>query len=136
VLHPEIMKLLADDRIESLRAQAAGYMRGRSVPLRDTADTRDVELRLCRVSDEDQLGQLAELEGRPLPFGRLVVAAVHGRIVAALPLGGGRTLADPFVRTDHIVPLLELRAAQLREPARRRVGLLRYASLIRGSSHA
>ena len=33
---------------------------------------------------------------------------------AALPLDGGRALADPFRPSAHIVELLELRARQLR----------------------
>ena len=65
-----------------------------------------------------------------------MIAAVHDRIVAALPLAGGRAIADPFTRTAHIVPLLELRAAQLREPELRRRLLPRYVSLIRGSTQA
>jgi hypothetical protein len=66
---------------------------------------------------------------------------VDGRLVAALPLAGGHMLADPFVRTAHLLPLLELRAAQLREPVGRRhllprSVLDRYVNLIRGSIHA
>jgi hypothetical protein len=78
-----------------------------------------VQLRLCRVGDDPALEQLAELEGRPLPTGRFVVAEVGGRITAALPLAGGAPLADPFARTEHLLPLLELRAAQVRGKRRR-----------------
>jgi hypothetical protein len=62
-----------------------------------------------------------------------VVAIVEGRLVAAVPLAGGQTLADPFERTEQLVRLLELRAAQLREVGGRRsllpraLGLLRHA---------
>src|ERR671938_336921 len=90
----------------------------------------DVALRLCLVGDGPGLQRLAELEGRPLPFGRFAVAVIDGRIVAAVPLGGGRALADPFVRTEHLVPLLELRAAQIREAEPRRRFLSSYVSLI------
>jgi hypothetical protein len=48
-----------------------------------------------------------------------VVALVDGTLVAAMPLAGGPTVADPFVRTAHLRPLLALRAAQLRQPALR-----------------
>jgi hypothetical protein len=65
-----------------------------------------------------------------------VVAIVNGRIAAALPLAGGRPLADPFVRTAHLQRLLELRAEQLRQPEPRRSFVPRYVSLIRGSTHA
>jgi hypothetical protein len=42
------------------------------------------------------------------------VAEADARIVAALPFGAGRPIADPFERTAHAVALLELRARQLR----------------------
>ena len=45
-------------------------------------------------------------------------------------------LRDPFARTAHLMPLLELRAAQLRDPEPRRGLLPRYVSLMRGSIHA
>jgi hypothetical protein len=36
-------------------------------------------------------------------------------MLAALPLGSGRVIADPFEPTAEVVALLELRAAQLRD---------------------
>jgi hypothetical protein len=134
MMHPEIMRFLADEHVATLRAAAR-----RPSPRRTStrsADLGGVELRLCRCADDLQLAHLAELEGRPLPFGRFVVAVVRGRVVAALPLGGGRPLADPFVRTDQLLRLLELRAAQLREPAPRRRLIPRSLGLLRGSAHA
>jgi hypothetical protein len=71
-----------------------------------------------------------------VPLGRVVMAVIRGRIVAALPLAGGQALRDPFTKTEHLVPLLELRAAQLREPEARRGLIPRYVSLVRGSLHA
>lgn len=133
MFHPEFSRMLVSDHLDTLRRDARPLRR--RTPRR-VVDTNDLELRLCRVGDDLQLEQLAALSERPLPFGRLVVAAVAGRIVAAVPIGGGRALRDPFVRTEHLLPLLELRAAQLREPEPRRTWLPRYASLIRGSTHA
>jgi hypothetical protein len=133
-MHPEIMRVIAEDHVRTLQRDAARYVR--AMQRKPAADTREVDLRLCRVTDDPELERLAELEGRPVPFGRLVVALVEGRIVAALPLAGGAPLADPFTRTAHILPLLELRAAQLREPEPRRRLLPRYLSLIRGSTQA
>jgi len=54
-----------------------------------------------------------------VPFGRLVVALVDGKLVAAMPLGGGQVVRDPFVKTTQLVHLLEARAEQLREPSPR-----------------
>jgi len=133
-MHPEIMRIMAAEHVKVLQRDATRYVR--TTQRKPDADTRDLELRLCRVSDDPKLERLAELEGREVPSGRLVIAAIRGCIVAALPVAGGRALADPFTRTAHIVPLLELRAAQLREPELRRRLLPRYVGLIRGSSNA
>lgn len=133
MLHPEIMRFLADDHLEALRRDARPPARTARTPVQDT---RDIELRLCKVGDDAELADLALLAERPLPAGRLIVASVRGRIVAALPLAGGEALRDPFVRTAHLLPLLELRAAQLREPEPHRRLIPRYVSLIRGSTHA
>ena len=129
---PEYAHIVAADHVEQLRRAAQRAPRPRKSPV----DMRDLELRLCRVGDELQLEHLAELDERPVPAGRLVVAAVGGRIVVALPLAGGPALRDPFTRTEHLMPLVELRAAQLREPEPRRGLIPRYVSLMRGSIHA
>jgi hypothetical protein len=134
MMHPEITRVLHEDHLRTLQRDARRYVA--AFQRKPTVDTREVELRLCRVSDDAQLEQLAELEGRPLPAGSLVLGVVRGRIVAALPLAGGPVFADPFVRTAHILPLLRLRAAQLRGPEPRRGLVPRYVSLIRGSTQA
>ncbi len=133
MIHPDIMRFLAKEHVATLREAGRRIPRVRET---HTVDLSGIELRLCRVADDPQLEALAELAECPLPFGRFVVASVDGRIVAALPLAGGRALRDPFVRTAHLMPLLELRAAQLREPEPRRRLLPRYVSLMRGSTHA
>jgi hypothetical protein len=133
MIHPEFTKILAKDHLEQLRRDARVVRGYRPRPV---ADTSDVELRLCKVADDPQLERLAELSERPVPHGRLVIASTGGVIVAALPLAGGELLRDPFIRTEHLLPLLELRAAQLRDPAPRRRLLPRYVSLMRGSIHA
>ena len=63
----------------------------------------------------------------PEPDSRCVVAEVDGNVVAALPLRGGKVMADPFRPTAHLIPLLELRAKQLAgsAPQQRRIGLRR-----------
>lgn len=136
--HPEIMRFLVTEHLAALQRAARPPLPGLHAIV---AEPAGIELRLCRVADDPELEELAELAERPLPFGRFIVAVVDGRLVAALPLAGGHVLADPFVRTAHLLPLLELCAAQLREPVGRR-GLLpravidRSVNLIRGSIHA
>jgi hypothetical protein len=133
MMHPEFAKILAKEHADQLRRDARP-LRGRHA--RPAVDTRDVELRLCKVADDPQLEELAILAERAMPMGRMVLAVVHGKIVAALPLVGGEAIRDPFVRTAHLLPLLELRAAQLRDPEPRRGFIPRYVSLMRGSIHA
>jgi hypothetical protein len=133
MIHPEFAKILANDHLEQLRRDARVVRRHRPRPV---TDTNDVELRLCRVADDPQLERLAALSERAMPHGRLVIAATRGEIVAALPLAGGAALRDPFARTAHLMPLLELRASQLRDPEPRRGLIPRYVNLMRGSIHA
>jgi hypothetical protein len=133
MIHPEFTKILVTDHIEQLRRDGRVVRGLRPYPV---ADTSDVELRLCRVADDPQLERLAELSERAMPHGRLVIAATGGQIVAALPLAGGEALRDPFRRTAHLMPLLELRASQLRDPEPRRGLIPRYVSLMRGSIDA
>jgi hypothetical protein len=135
MMHPDIMRLMADERLATLRHDAR---RPAPHPIRSTpvVDVSEIDLRLCKASDDAELEYLAALSEQPLAPGRFVVAIVNGRIAAALPLAGGRALADPFVRTAHLQRLLELRAAQLRQPEPRRSFVPRYVSLIRGSTHA
>ena len=112
----ELRRMIMSDRIETLRHAATRPQ----LPMRQVDDI-DVELRLCKADDDFALARLAELSERQVPYGRLVVALVDGRLVAALPLAGGCPLRDPFAKTAHLVRLLELRAQQLRQPAARSV---------------
>lgn len=108
----ELRRMIMNDRIETL--QRAAYRP--AVATAPRIEAPDIELRLCKSDDDFALAQLGELSEQPVPVGRLVVALVDGRLVAAVPLSGGPALRDPFVRTAHLLPLLELRAKQLRRP--------------------
>ena len=72
-------------------------------------------------SDEHDHEALATLAGRdssePLE-GVVLIAEVEGRMLAATSLANGRTIADPFSRTEELRSLLDLRARQLRHRAR------------------
>src|SRR5262245_28883618 len=122
-MHPEFSQMTIHDKQRDLdwRTKTAylGHMLPEPTPERQEA----VALRLCRVADDDTLERLALLEGRPAPAGRYVVAEVDGAVVAAMSLVSGAVLADPFKPTADLLPLLELRAAQLAPDARRSRGL-------------
>ena len=62
----------------------------------------------------ETIERLAQLDSARRPSGPVLVAAVGGEPVAALPLDGGPAIADPFQRTAALVSLLELRVAQMR----------------------
>jgi hypothetical protein len=108
--------MMMKERVDELR-RSVRRRRQAAEPV--VEDAPNVELRLCKPDDDAALDRLAALAEQPLPFGRVVVALVNGELVAALPLGGGSALRDPFAKTAHLLPLLELRAAQLRRPAAR-----------------
>jgi hypothetical protein len=82
--------------------------------------------------DEHALALLSALDSAPRIEGASLVAEVDSRIVAALPVGSGRAVADPFERTADAVALLELRLAQMRraEEAPRRSVVKRFRSLL------
>jgi hypothetical protein len=63
---------------------------------------------------DEAIERLAQLDSARRPSGPVLVAAVGGEPVAALPLDGGPAIADPFQRTAALVSLLELRLAQMR----------------------
>jgi hypothetical protein len=71
-------------------------------------------IRNASPSDNGSLQRLALLDSAPAPHGPMLVAERQGVLVAAVPFGGGRAIADPFVPSADIVGLLELRRAQLR----------------------
>jgi hypothetical protein len=111
----EVRRMMMEDRIATLRRSARP--RTRTEPLR--VESPDIELRLCKPADDPAIDRLAALSEVPVPYGRLVVALLDGKLVAALPLNGDPVLRDPFVKTAELVHLLEVRAEQLREPAPR-----------------
>lgn len=76
-------------------------------------DCASVTFRLAGADDEPGLAQLAQLDSRSLPAGRLLVAEVDGELVAAISLDDGASVANPYRPTAAIVRLLELRARRL-----------------------
>src|SRR3954467_6922424 len=86
--------------------------------------SKEIIVRSATAGDAHQLSRLAVLDGaRPLT-GSVLIAEADARIVAALPLGSGRPIADPFEPTAEVLALLELRAEQLRNGRRTRRGML------------
>ena len=70
-----------------------------------------VVLRLAHAEDGPKLADLADLDSAPVPHGDVLLAEVDGQVAAALPLDGGRAIADPFRQTAGLVEMLRIRAA-------------------------
>jgi hypothetical protein len=97
----------------------------------------NVTVRQSRGVDETDLARLAALDSARPPRGPALIAEVDSRMLAALPLGAGRPIADPFEPTAEIVALLELRKRQLLDGQSGRAPGGRLRALLRGSlSHA
>lgn len=73
--------------------------------------TDAITIRPARPSDRPALRRLAALDSARPPSGEVLLAETGGEVRAALPLGGGRPIADPFHHTADLVALLELRVA-------------------------
>lgn len=76
--------------------------------------TADVAIRIARPRDAAALRDLEALDGRVLPDGTRLVAAVDDVVIAAISVGDGTVVADPFECTINAVALLRVRARQLR----------------------
>ena len=97
----------------------------------------DITVRRSVSGDSSELERLAALDSARPPTGPALVAEADSRMLAALPLGSGRPIADPFEPTAAIVALLELRAAQMAAAPERRGWTERVRSLMRPRpSHA
>jgi hypothetical protein len=83
-------------------------------PHAEPIDAGPLLIRRASADDEPALARLAALDERELPRGERLVALLAGRPVAAVEVGSGFTVADPFVPTLAIVELLGLRAEQVR----------------------
>ena len=73
-----------------------------------------LKIRQADPVDEAAIRRLAALDSAEAPQGELLVAESDDELVAAVPVAGGRAVADPFRRSAEVVDLLRLRASQLR----------------------
>ena len=107
-MNPFFSNELAEEHIRDLQREA----RKARIPEQPGENER-VTVRALRAPDVEPLRVLAALDSRHLPTGPVLVAEQDGELLAALPLDGGRAIADPFRRTSDVVALLELRARQI-----------------------
>jgi hypothetical protein len=97
----------------------------------------NITVRRSTSADESALARLAALDSATPPRGPALIAEADTRMLAALPLGAGRPIADPFEPTASLVQLLELRRAQMDSADRESHVRRGFRSLLRGRlSHA
>jgi hypothetical protein len=72
-----------------------------------------VSVRVARDEDAAAIRRVAALDGKPAPVGHVLVAEADAQVIAALSVGDGARVADPFSWTSDVVALMEMRAAQL-----------------------
>lgn len=84
-------------------------MAAHHVPMTSTASS-PITIRRATDADARALDRLARLDSQRLPAGPHLVALVDDVPVAAVSLASGRTVANPFAATDHVVSLLAERA--------------------------
>ena len=112
--------MVADRRRNADSPSSPAYPGADSSPPRNEAPDADpVTVRFATQDDARGIERLAQLDSADVPTEPALVAEIEGELVAMLPLGRDRALADPFRRTEGIVRLLELRRAQLRGRHRR-----------------
>src|SRR6266516_5476913 len=99
-----------------------------SVKPSPTTEIHADAISIRRLGDEDlaAVERLAQLESRRPPEGTLLGVEIEGRLLAAISLATGESIADPFSRSAELRALLELRAAQLRRRENGRRRLPRY----------
>ena len=98
---------------------------------------QNVTVRRSTSGDESALARLAALDSASPPRGPALIAEADARILAALPIGSGRPIADPFHPTAELLQLLELRRLQIETADGERHVRRGFRSLLRGRlSHA
>jgi hypothetical protein len=92
-----------------------------------------ITIRFSTDADRKRILELAELDGRGAPQGDVLLAEADGRLVAAVGVADGSSVADPFLLTGEVLDVLKLRAEQERERTLGRGPLLGRLMLIRQS---
>ena len=74
---------------------------------------RELLIRLAGPDDRAVLERLAALDSQAPLDGDALIAEIDGDAVAALSLGSGLLIADPFAHTAAVCDLLRFRAASI-----------------------
>ena len=86
-----------------------------------TSSTATITIRHATPDDETELRRLAALDSAlGAPPRPLLLAEVEGELRAALSLGDGSAIADPFFPTADLLELLRVHATAMADAGRRR----------------
>ena len=67
-----------------------------------------ITIRPATDGDQAELCRLATLDEAEMPRGEVLLGIVDGEVQAAVPVGGGAPVADPFRHTQDLVGLLRV----------------------------
>ena len=115
----DLHQLLAAERTREIERRAELARRNGSIrhlpePAAGLPPSAQVAMRIATPDDRASVERLAQLDDCLAPTASLLLAEVDGRVVAAVPLDGGRAFADPFRPTAAVLELMRLRVSQLR----------------------
>jgi hypothetical protein len=114
LIETELLGQIQRDRQRITDRRARRTARSDALVTRGASAKDALVIRTASAHDNGPLQRLAMLDSAPTPRGAMLVAERDGLLVAAVPLGKGPAIADPFVPSADVVGLLELRRAQLR----------------------
>ena len=80
----------------------------------------EMTIRTLSEEDRESVVRLAQLDTSAPPEGNVMGAIVDGRLVAAISLETGDSVANPFIPSEGARSMLQLRARQL-SPKRSRI---------------
>jgi hypothetical protein len=66
-------------------------------------------IRHATLSDRDAIHRIARLDTQRPLSGQVLIGEIGGVAAAAISLEDGRVVADPFMRTANLTPLLRVR---------------------------
>ena len=93
----------------------------------NTTFNSSITIRPGYGDDELAVIRLAALDSAEVPSAPLLLAEVDGEVRAALSLGDGSVIADPFFPTLHLLDLMRAHVAGAQPRARRPRYRLRFA---------
>jgi len=79
----------------------------------ENTTTTGITIRRLGPSDEAAIERLAQLDSKERPEAPLIGAEVEGRLLIAMSMRTGESVADPFSRTEELRVLVGARVHQL-----------------------